>query len=335
MTHQILKSEYGKSTEHEVKNDMAIIIKPVWEINCGFDTIDSAIATGNINCICDAVKVLVQALHLPVNDFQDLESYIRNSWKNSPRDCAQALRHACMDRRESDIGIRSTQEAALSQGTHFIDVVAKDGSNQRAIVFEENGLTDKTETTGKPLRVKVTVGPEETIRVNSEQQRLVIFSVLHGPRQTNIKTQRGDPVHARYLEADQDTFMAGNHFSADLMGDPSWYELKLTPNSSQEGHEHVHPHTRLVYVTQGKGVLETGITSACAEQRFELHPGMVVVLTPGSWHRFSTGSTGLTVQPVHPVTPTSGASTNSHPMFFGTLKNATDIKEIIQRGGTL
>ena len=100
----------------------------------------------------------------------------------------------------------------------------------------------------------------------------------------------------------------------------------------QKGHEHVHPHARLVYVTQGSGKLETGITPNCADQTFELQPGKLIVLTAGSWHRFSTGPRGLTVQPIHPITPTSGASANSHEMFHGTWSNVRDILKTIRRG---
>lgn len=363
MKTETLQAQYGKSTEHNLLEGTELLVKPVREINDAILAVNSAMEARNIDEICAAVRGLAERLRLPMDGADFQEEYLRSQWNESPTDSADqgdfeddeaaqkarairkniredalidALRSACVGRPESNIVIQSGRDVAtLKQGTHFIEAVTDSKSDQRGLTIR-NEKGDRTMSTppGERLRARVTVGTGESVEVMTSSARLLIFSILHGPEQSSIKIQVGDPAHARYLEEKDDKFMAGRHFPAEMMGDPSWHELRLLPNSTQVGFEHIHPHMRLVYVTQGEGTLQTGITRECAGQPFNLFPGKLVILTPGTWHRFSTGETGLTVQPVHPVTPTSGASPNSHEMFYGTLSNVGDMQKIIERGAT-
>ncbi len=362
MSTQRFQAQYGQSTEHNLLGETELIVSPVHETNLAILAVNSAMEARNIDEICAAVRGLAERLRLPMHGADAQEEYLRLQWNGSPTDCVNqgdveddevaqkdratakkaredalidALRSACVGRLESDIIIQSGRKVAtLGQGTHFIEASAESEGDQRGLVIRDaNGDESSMNATGR-LRARVTVGANENVKITASNAWLLIFSILHGPEQSSMKIQVGDPAHARYLEEKDDKFMAGRHFPAEMMGDPSWHELRLLPNSTQVGFEHIHPHMRLVYVTQGEGTLQTGITRECADQPFNLFPGKLVILTPGTWHRFSTGESGLTVQPVHPVTPTSGASSNSHEMFFGTLSNVGDMQKIIERGAT-
>ncbi len=333
MKPKTLQAQYGTSTMHDVGEDMELVIKPVRKVNAAIMDIQTSLVKKDIDQICTSVRNLARTLRLQEEECDPREEYLRSQWKISPEKCIQTLKNACVDRPESEIVIRSTRSVVpLRQGTHFVDSVANERGDRKVVINRDNRKTLPMETNDEMLRTRMIVGPEDTIRISAERERLVLFSLLHAPAQTSMDFRPGNPVYARYLDGEKDTFMAGRHFAAEMLGDPSWHELKLVPNSTQLSHEHVHPHIRLIYVTQGTGKLETGRTSACSDQTFMLEPEKVVILTPGTWHRFSTGSTGLTVQPVHPVTPASGASANSHDMFFGTWKNDKEMLETIQRG---
>ena len=336
MSTERLQAQYGQSTEHNLLEGTELLVKPVSEINEAIRAVNLAIEAKNIDQICAAVRGLAQGLHLPIDGLDSQEQYLRSQWEASSDACIDALRAACVNRPESDIIIQSGRDVAtLGQGTHFIEAATDSENDERGLTIR-NAKGDRKMSTppGERLRARVTVGTGESVEVMTSNARLLIFSILHEPEQSSIKIQPGDPPHARYLEVKDDKFLAGRHFPAEMMGDPSWHELRLLPNSKQDGFEHVHPHMRLVYVTAGKGTLQTGTTPDCADQTFDLFPGKLIILTPGSWHRFSTGETGLTVQPVHPVTPTSGASANSHEMFFGTWSDIGDMLKTIQRGAT-
>lgn len=336
MSTERLQAQYGQSTEHNLNGETELIVSPVAEINEAIAAVHLAIEQGNIDGICASVRGLAERLHLPINGFDSLEQYLRSQWAASPNDCIEALRAACLDRPEADIVIQSgCTGATLGQGTHFVEAATDAESDPRGLVIRDaNGGESSMNATGRRLRARVTVGVNENFEITASNARLLIFSILHEPEQSSTKIQVGDPAHARYLEVKDDKFMAGRHFPAEMMGDPSWHELRLLPNSTQVGFEHIHPHMRLVYVAQGEGKLQTGTTPDCTDQTFNLFPGKLVILTPGTWHRFSTGESGLTVQPVHPVTPTSGASANSHEMFFGTWSDAGDLQKTIERGAT-
>lgn len=337
MSKEALQTIYGRSSEHDMNEDVSLRVQPVTEVHATSFAVEEALRRENIDDICGTIRNLAQTLRLRGCDFLSLESYLREQWDESTDHCVHALRNACVNRPEPDMHIESTWDFVdLSQGTHFVDLLHAD--HQRILTLcsmKGQSYESSAHCAGQPLRARITVGPDQIMRLESSGTgRLAIFSILNTPSSTTMRTQIGSPAYARYLDERGDAFMAGRHFPAEMLGDPSWHELKMAPNSTQVGFEHVHPHTRLVYVTEGDGVFQTGATSECADQVFELLPGKLIILTPGTWHRFSAGPTGLTVQPVHPVTPTSGASANSHEMFFGTLSDETSLINILKRGAT-
>ncbi|MBM3228213.1 hypothetical protein FJZ27_05160, partial [Candidatus Peribacteria bacterium] len=294
-----LQAQYGRSTEHNLNREVELTVSPVREINETMLIVNAAIEKAihainleiadrrnNIDEICATLRDLAERLHLPMDGADEMEDYLRSQWEASPDACIDALRAACVNRPESDIIIQSGREAAtLGQGTHFIEAATDSERNERGLTIR-NAKGDRKMSTppGERLRARVTVGAGETVEVMASNAQLLIFSILHEPELSSIKIQPGDPPHARYLEVKDDKFLAGRHFSAEMMGDPSWHELRLLPNSNQRGFEHIHPHMRLVHVTAGKGTLQTGTTPDCADQPFELFPGKLIILTPGTWH---------------------------------------------------
>ncbi len=337
MTIERIKAQYGQSTECELGNvKKSLIVSPVDEINNAIRAISMAIKDRNINRICITIRELAQWLHLPIDSFDSQAQYLRSQWKASPDACIDALKAACMNYPESDIIVQSGYNAAtLKQGTHFIEVVTNSRNSKRDLTIrDEKGDKTMSTSAGEQLRARVTIGAKKSVEIMCSDAQLMIFSIMHKPKQSSIKIQPGDPPHARYLDVKHDSFLAGRHFPAEMIGDPSWHELKLLPHAEQKNFEHIHPHSRLIHVTQGEGILETGTTPDCADQSFNLFPGKLIILTPGTWHRFSAKKTGLTVQPIHPVTPTSGASTNSHEMFYGTWSCLEDMFKTIQRGAS-
>jgi len=97
------------------------------------------------------------------------------------------------------------------------------------------------------------------------------------------------------------------------LGDPTWQLLHIPPMCMEQTH-HIHSTGRVVYVIDGEGVSIAGTPENST--KYELTPGMCIILPKMVPHHFTAGPKGLLVAPLHIFSSTS--LENQHPMFHGT-----------------
>ena len=89
--------------------------------------------------------------------------------------------------------------------------------------------------------------------------------------------------------------------------------LNIPPLCKEQTH-HIHSTVRVVYVVGGSG--ESIVGTPANSKKYDLIPGMCIILPKMLPHHFTAGTDGLLVAPLHVFSSTQ--LEQNHPMFHGT-----------------